>query len=89
MNGIEPAPLLAFCKDECGVVVGIAIGPDLLGKGFRIAHMGHTNAPMVLGTLGVIETGLAALGIAHGAGGLAAATQSLAAALSQQKSEAA
>lgn len=88
MNGIDAAPLLAFCKDECGVIVGIAIGPDISGKGFRIAHMGHTNAPMVLGTLGVIETGLAALGIAHGAGGLGAATQSLAAALSQQKSEA-
>ena len=36
------------------------------GKAFRIAHMGHTNAPMVLGTLGAVEMGLKALGIPHG-----------------------
>ncbi len=32
---------------------------------FRIAHMGHVNAPMILGTLGVIEVGLNALAIPH------------------------
>ena len=31
--------------------------------------MGHINAPMILGTLGVIEVGLGALGIPHGGGG--------------------
>ncbi len=41
----------------------------------RIAHMGHVNAPMVLGTLGGFETGLIALGIPHGHGGLRAATE--------------
>ena len=30
-------------------------------QAFRIAHMGHVNAPMILGTLGVIEVGLNAL----------------------------
>jgi len=45
------------------------------GKAFRIAHMGHVNAPMVLGTLGVVETGLGALGIAHGQGGVQAAIE--------------
>ena len=44
-------------------------------KAFRIAHMGHVNAPMVLGTLGVVETGLRALGIPHGAGGVSAAVE--------------
>jgi alanine-glyoxylate transaminase/serine-glyoxylate transaminase/serine-pyruvate transaminase len=43
------------------------------GRAFRIAHMGHINAPMVLGTLGVIELGLKALGIPQGEGGVAAA----------------
>jgi alanine-glyoxylate transaminase/serine-glyoxylate transaminase/serine-pyruvate transaminase len=43
------------------------------GRAFRIAHMGHVNAPMVLGTLGVIELGLAALQIPHGRGGVQAA----------------
>ncbi len=54
----NPDPLLDYCNRNCGVVLGRAIGA-LAGKGFRIAHMGHINAPMVLGTLGVIETGLA------------------------------
>ena len=35
----------------------------------RIAHMGHVNAPMMLGALGVIEMGLIALDIPHGSGG--------------------
>jgi alanine-glyoxylate transaminase/serine-glyoxylate transaminase/serine-pyruvate transaminase len=35
------------------------------GNAFRIAHMGHINAPMVLGALGVIEVGLDALRIPH------------------------
>lgn len=62
-----------FCRDTCGVVLGNGIGA-LAGQAFRIAHMGHINAPMVLGTLGVIEVGLRALGIPHGEGGLLAAT---------------
>ena len=45
------------------------------GKAFRIAHMGYNNAPMVLGALGVIETGMRALGITHGAGGVQAAVE--------------
>jgi alanine-glyoxylate transaminase/serine-glyoxylate transaminase/serine-pyruvate transaminase len=45
------------------------------GKAFRIAHMGHLNAPMVLGTLGVIEMGLGALRIPHGKGGVQAAVE--------------
>jgi alanine-glyoxylate transaminase/serine-glyoxylate transaminase/serine-pyruvate transaminase len=89
MRGIDPAPLLAFCKDQCGVVVGIGIGPELSGKAFRIAHMGHVNAPMVLGTLAVIETGLVALDIKHGKGGIEAAAASLGNALAQRRSQAA
>jgi alanine-glyoxylate transaminase / serine-glyoxylate transaminase / serine-pyruvate transaminase len=71
-NGHEPGPLLDYCSEKCGVVVGIGIGA-LNGKAFRIAHMGHVNAPMVLGTLAVVETGLVALGIPHGKGGVQAA----------------
>ncbi|HUK59944.1 MAG TPA: aminotransferase class V-fold PLP-dependent enzyme [Stellaceae bacterium] len=64
--------LLDYCNRNCGVVLGRAIGP-MLAKGFRIAHMGHVNAPMVLGTLGVVETAFTALGVAHGKGALEAA----------------
>ncbi len=71
-DGHDPKPLLEFCDRKCGVVVGIGIG-ELTGKAIRIAHMGHVNAPMVLGTLAVVETGLIALGIPHGKGGVQAA----------------
>src|SRR3954469_7540530 len=74
MNGYDPAGLQSYCKEKCGVVLGTGIG-DLSGQAFRIAHMGHVNAPMVLGTLGVIEVGLNALNIPHGKGGTEAAIE--------------
>jgi alanine-glyoxylate transaminase/serine-glyoxylate transaminase/serine-pyruvate transaminase len=73
-DGRDPRPLVDYCNKKCGVVLGIGIG-DLSGKAFRIAHMGHVNAPMMLGTLGVIEVGLKALGIPHGSGGAQAAIE--------------
>ena len=73
----EPGGLLEFCRDRCGVVVGIGIGPDLSDKAFRIAHMGHVNAPMILGTLSSMEVALTALGIPHGSGGVSAASAQL------------
>jgi alanine-glyoxylate transaminase / serine-glyoxylate transaminase / serine-pyruvate transaminase len=73
-NGYDPAALHRYCKEKCGVVLGVGIG-DLQGQAFRIAHMGHVNAPMILGTLGVIDVGLNALQIPHGKGGLEAAIQ--------------
>ncbi len=39
--------------------------------------MGHVNAPMILGVLGVAEVALTALNIPHGAGGTDAAIKSL------------
>jgi alanine-glyoxylate transaminase/serine-glyoxylate transaminase/serine-pyruvate transaminase len=65
-----------YCDTKCGVTLGRGLG-KLNGSAFRIAHMGHNNAPMVLGALGVIETGLRALGVAHGAGGVQAAIEFL------------
>jgi alanine-glyoxylate transaminase/serine-glyoxylate transaminase/serine-pyruvate transaminase len=44
--------------------------------------MGHVNAPMILGTLGVVEMALRAHRIPHGEGGTAAAIRSLADAVS-------
>jgi alanine-glyoxylate transaminase/serine-glyoxylate transaminase/serine-pyruvate transaminase len=76
MNGHDPAALQRYCKDKCGVVLGTGIG-DLSGQAFRIAHMGHVNAPMILGTLGVIEVALNALDIPHGKGGTEAAIEYL------------
>jgi alanine-glyoxylate transaminase/serine-glyoxylate transaminase/serine-pyruvate transaminase len=73
-GGGDPRRLVDYCNEKCGVVLGIGIG-DLSGKAFRIAHMGHVNAPMILGTLAVIEVGLKALRIPHGTGGAQAAIE--------------
>jgi alanine-glyoxylate transaminase / serine-glyoxylate transaminase / serine-pyruvate transaminase len=73
-NGHDPVALHKYCKEKCGVVLGVGIG-ELQGQAFRIAHMGHVNAPMILGTLGVIEVGLNALEIPHGKGGTEAAIE--------------
>ena len=72
----NPQPLLDYCRTKCGVVLGVGIGP-YSGRAFRIAHMGHVNAPMVIGALGAVEMGLAALRIPHGAGGVQRAVEYL------------
>ena len=71
-QGRRARPLLDYCNTKCGVVLGQGLG-EWLDKAFRIAHMGHVNAPMVLGTLGVIECALDALDIPHRKGGVQAA----------------
>jgi alanine-glyoxylate transaminase/serine-glyoxylate transaminase/serine-pyruvate transaminase len=71
-EGMSPQPLLDYCQRRCGVTLGVGIN-KLSGKAIRIAHMGHVNAPMVLGTLAVVEMALQALKIPHGKGGLQAA----------------
>jgi alanine-glyoxylate transaminase/serine-glyoxylate transaminase/serine-pyruvate transaminase len=73
-GGRDPLPLQDYCNTKCAVVLGAGFG-KMKGKAFRIAHMGHINAPMVLGTLAVIEMGLNALHIPHGKGGVQAAIE--------------
>jgi len=78
VNGdVTSAMIRDYCENKCGVVIGVGIG-DQSGKALRIAHMGHINAPSVLGTLGSIEMALSALGVPHGKGGLQAAVDYLA-----------
>ena len=82
-EGCDPQRVLDFCLQRCGVVLGIGIGPELSRRAIRIAHMGHVNAPMILGVLGSFETALTALGIPHGTSGVAEAARSLGEALSE------
>ncbi len=72
--------LRQWCETRAGVTLGIGLGmapsTDPAWHGFlRVAHMGHVNAHMTLGVLAVMEAGMAALGIAHGPGALAAAAR--------------
>jgi alanine-glyoxylate transaminase / serine-glyoxylate transaminase / serine-pyruvate transaminase len=76
-DGLSPAPVLDYCREHCGVVVGVGIG-ELTDRALRIAHMGHVNAPMLLGTLGAIEMALQALRMPHERGGVQAAIDLLA-----------
>jgi alanine-glyoxylate transaminase / serine-glyoxylate transaminase / serine-pyruvate transaminase len=76
-ENVDPAELLKWCTEQCGVVVGSGIG-DMGHNAIRIAHMGYANAPMLLGTLSVLEMGFQALGIPHGKGGAQAAIDYLA-----------
>ncbi|KAA2311467.1 alanine--glyoxylate aminotransferase family protein [Pseudooceanicola sediminis] len=78
------AKLREWTAQNAGLTLGLGIGmasdedPDGTGF-FRIGHMGHLNAHMVLGALGVIEAGMQAVQIPHGKGALAAAAEVVAA----------
>lgn len=82
-DGYKPGPVLDYCREKCGVVVGVGIG-ELTDKALRIAHMGHCNAPMLLGTLCAVEMALQALRIPHARGGVQAAIDLLAEAVPAQ-----
>jgi alanine-glyoxylate transaminase/serine-glyoxylate transaminase/serine-pyruvate transaminase len=45
---------------------------------FRVGHMGHLSAHSLMGTLGCIGAGLAAVGVPHGESGLEAAARVIA-----------
>ncbi|MFK7890784.1 MAG: alanine--glyoxylate aminotransferase family protein [Granulosicoccus sp.] len=60
-----------WAENALGVTLGVGMpfsgsGPAPADDRFRIGHMGHLNAPMLLGTLGAIDAALKALNIPHG-----------------------
>lgn len=72
-----------WVEHNAGLTLGIGLGMadpgDPAWHGFfRIGHMGHVNAHMIMGALGAIQSGLTALNIPHGSGALEAATSTLA-----------
>lgn len=79
-GGQSPGPIADFCRETCGVILGAGIGP-FKDRALRIAHMGHVNAPMLLGTLASVELALTALELPHGPGGVDAALRWLGATL--------
>ena len=82
LDGEDGTRLRRWTEHEAGLTLGIGIGfaerdhPDW-HRHFRIGHMGHVNTHMIMGALGTIEAGFNALGIAHGSGALAAASQAI------------
>ncbi|MEM9320471.1 MAG: aminotransferase class V-fold PLP-dependent enzyme [Pseudomonadota bacterium] len=79
MAGGHGARLRAWLPDAVGVTLGIPLGEGLgdvpADDLFRIGHMGHVNGQMIMGVLGAVQAGMAALQIPHGKGGLDAAAE--------------
>ncbi|MFD1913174.1 pyridoxal-phosphate-dependent aminotransferase family protein [Halodurantibacterium flavum] len=78
MQAPDATALRNWTEAKAGVTLGIGLGmapmDDPAWHGFfRIGHMGHVNAHMVMGVLGGIEAGLTALGIPRGEIALGAA----------------
>ena len=71
--------LRRWCEHEAGLTLGIGLGRAPADAYFRIGHMGHVNAHMIMGVLGTVQAGLIALDIDHGAGALDAAAAVIAA----------
>lgn len=65
--------LRSWCEERAGLTLGIGLGMEPPDNFFRLGHMGHVNAQMVMGALATIEAGLKAVGIPHAPGGAEAA----------------
>ncbi|MEM7439699.1 MAG: aminotransferase class V-fold PLP-dependent enzyme [Pseudomonadota bacterium] len=75
--------LRRWCEQEGGLTLGIGLGltePGTPGwdRVFRIGHMGHLNPLMLMGCLGTMQAGMAALEIPYESGGLEAAARRIA-----------
>lgn len=63
-----------WCETKAGLTLGIGLGMVEDGSPewdhfFRLGHMGHVNAQMILGALATIEAGLKAVDLPHAPGG--------------------
>lgn len=67
-----------WCETQAGLTLGIGLGREPSHAYFRLGHMGHVNAHMIMGVLGTLEAGMQALRIPHGEGALAAAANVIA-----------
>ncbi|MDO5611759.1 MAG: aminotransferase class V-fold PLP-dependent enzyme [Paracoccus sp. (in: a-proteobacteria)] len=65
--------LRGWLEARAGLTLGIGLGAADPAHALRVAHMGDAGAVQMLGVLGAMQAGMAALGIAHGPGALDAA----------------
>lgn len=76
--GTDVDALRRVARERFQVAMAGALGP-LTGRGFRIAHLGDSNAAVTLGAIAGIEAALRVQGIPVGEGGTQAAIAALAA----------
>jgi alanine-glyoxylate transaminase/serine-glyoxylate transaminase/serine-pyruvate transaminase len=74
--GVDPEALRSVARERFQVAIAGGLGP-LAGRVFRIGHLGDMNEATILGALAGVEAAFMVQGIAFGAGGVAAAAQSL------------
>ena len=75
-DGHDANAMRTVALNRYNLSLGGGLGP-LMGRVFRIGHMGDLNEPMVLGALGAIELALAEAGVPHARGGVVAAMDAL------------
>lgn len=76
-EGVSSDPLRKVAIDRYNLSLGGGLGP-LMGKVFRIGHMGDLNEPMLLGCLATTELAMKTSGVPFAPGGVDAAIESLA-----------
>jgi len=81
VGGTYGSRLRHWMERQAGVTLGIPLGAAAEEENgiFRIGHMGHVNAQMIMAVLGSLQAGMIALEVPHGPGGLEAAAAVLAA----------
>ena len=82
IQAITEKEALAWCEKNSDLTLGIGLGmadqeDEKIHNYFRIGHMGHINATMVLGVISTIDVALKALNIPHGQNALDAASKKL------------
>ena len=77
-EGMNSDIVRTTARESFSVAVGGSLG-DLVGRVFRIGHMGDLNEPMIIGALGGIEAALQVCQVPIGKGGVSAAVDYLAA----------
>ena len=80
VGSAKSTALREWVEHRAGLTLGIGLGMAPAGTPewhhfFRVGHMGHVNAHMLLGTLATIEAGLTAVGIEHAKSGVEAAAE--------------
>ncbi|MBT8414030.1 MAG: aminotransferase class V-fold PLP-dependent enzyme [Boseongicola sp.] len=80
VGSAKSTALREWVEERAGLTLGIGLGMAPAGTPewhhfFRVGHMGHVNAQMVLGALATVEAGLTAVGIEHAEGGVDAAAR--------------
>jgi alanine-glyoxylate transaminase/serine-glyoxylate transaminase/serine-pyruvate transaminase len=76
-EGVNADVMRKVAIDRYNLSLGGGLGP-LMGKVFRIGHLGDLNEPMLLGCLATTELAMKTAGVAFSPGGVDAAIESLA-----------